>query len=80
MIIQRDWLLDHNIRLLDADRDLWLINDPIEDAEGFWKECYFIATTAGINQFETITPIGTSYSDYAEIRELVDEWWEKNIK
>lgn len=77
MIILREWLLPHNIQLLDENRDLWLINDPIEDDERFWKECYYIATTAGPDQFETITPIGSSYSTYSEIKELVNQWMQK---
>lgn len=79
MLIKKIWLLSHNVQLLDEDRDLWLINDPLIDSEGFDKQCYYIATPAGPDNFETIASIGSSYSTYTEICELVDEWMDKNV-
>lgn len=79
MIIEKRYLNHYDTRLLDEDRDLWLINDPIPDDEGFEKQNYYIATTAGENAFETIAPIGSSYSSYTEINEAVKEWFEKNV-
>ena len=80
MLIAKEWLMPYNIQLLDEDRDLWLINDPIEDDEGFFKQCNYIATTAGPDNFETIADIGSSYSTFEEINAAVKEWFEKNPK
>ena len=74
MLIKRNYIFVHNVWLLDEDRDLWLINDPLIDSEGFDKQCYYIVTTAGPNNYEIIQPIGGSYSTYTEIRKLADDW------
>lgn len=78
MLISKEWLLPYNIQLLDEDRDLWLINDPIQDDEGFYKQCNYIATTAGPDNFEVIAEIGSSYSTFEEVNAEVKEWLEKN--
>ena len=80
MIIQKQWLLVYNVQSLDEDRDLWLINDPLLDDEGFEIQNYYIATSAGADAFETIAPIGSSYSTFTEINAAVKEWFEKNTK
>lgn len=80
MLIAKEWLMPYNIQLIDEDRDLWLINDPIEDDEGFFKQCNYIATTAGPDNFEVIADIGSSYSTFEEINAEVKEWLEKNPK
>ena len=81
MIIKKEWLRSsYEIQLLDEDRDLWLINDPFLDDEGFEIQNYHIATSAGPAAFETISPIGSSYSTFTEINAAVKEWFEKNTK
>jgi hypothetical protein len=50
------------------------------DDEGFEIQNYYIATSAGADAFETIAPIGSSYSNFTEINAAVKEWFEKNPK
>ena len=80
MIIKKQWLFAYNIQLLDEDRDLWLINDPLLDDEGFEIQNYYISTSAGADAFETIDTIASSYSTFTEVNTAVKEWFEKNTK
>ena len=78
MIIRKCDIWHHNTWCLSEDRDLWLIDDEIDDDEGFIKHGYYVARRVGKDQdFETITRIGSSYTKWTEAVKEADDFIQK---
>lgn len=81
-IIRSCDILDADVTRLNEQFDLWLIDDRIEDDEGFWKHCYYLARRHGkMMDWEILSPrLGSSYTSYSEARELAKPYIAKILQ
>ena len=86
MIIRKCDIWHHNTWCLSASRDLWLIDDEIDDDEGFTKHNYYVARRIGKDQdfevlsdfdFEVLQRIGSSYTKWTEAVNEADDFIQK---
>lgn len=62
---------------IDAERDLWLINELYEDDEGFNKNNWYVAQRFGKWQdWDTLHRVGSSYTRWDEAKKLAESWVE----
>ena len=63
---------DLDVTRLNEQFDLWLIDDPIDDDEGFIKHCYYVARRHGkMMDWEVLSPrVGSSYTSWDEAKTL----------
>lgn len=71
-IIRSCDIMDADVTRLNEQFDLWLLDDRIEDDEGFWKHCFYVARRRGkMMDWEILSPrLGSSYTKWSEAEEL----------
>lgn len=75
-IIRSCDMMDGDVTRFNEQFDLWLINDRIEDDEGFWKNCFYVARRRGkMLDWEVLSPrLGSSYTSCSDAMKMAKEW------